>query len=541
MTPDGATAPSERVHVRALYESVRAATRWLEANRERINALNVFPVPDGDTGNNMVSTMRGALRALESASPTCLAEVADALSMGALNASRGNSGVILSQMLSGFAAVLRETDELTPDVLARAFRRAAQEGYKAHSEPVEGTMMTVARDVADEAERRAAEGLPLRAFITSLVTAARASVARTQFQLPRLEQAGVVDAGGEGIAVLLDGTVRWLSGERTFDSVEPVNSADLTLVDLSEDDAFGYCTNFMVRGSGLDLEGFRRAVVSLGTSALVVGTPEVIKVHVHTEQPGEIISLALSLGTLHEIKIDNMDDQFRETMALQQPAQPPPAQTAVVAVASGAGLVRLFQRAGALVVAGGQSMNPSTGDLLQAVEKAGAEQVLILPNNSNVVMSAQQAASRSAKLVEVLPTESVPEGLVAMLSYERDQPLDRNLEQMAAAVASVTSLEVTRAVRDAASDSLTVREGQYIGLVEGKLRVAADTVLDCIRELLRTSEGREAELLTLFSGEGIERDEVDSVLEALGTEFPDVRLEHNFGGQPHYMFIGALE
>ncbi|MBA2363539.1 MAG: DAK2 domain-containing protein, partial [Chloroflexia bacterium] len=292
-------------------EVVRAAASWLERNRERINALNVFPVPDGDTGDNMMLTLRGSLKALEDAEPTSLADACDALAEGALQGSRGNSGVILSQMLGGFAEVLRDADQVSAQVLAAAFLRAAEEGFKAHSEPVEGTMMTVMRDLAEKAGELATQPLALAEFLQAVLDEAQQSVERTQSLLPRLQQAGVVDAGGEGIAVLLEGVVRFLRGDLTDGKVAPTASADLDALDLMEDDVFGYCTNFLLRGEGLDVESFRTDVLALGKSALIVGNARSIKVHVHTERPGEILSRALALGTLHQLKIDNMDEQYQ--------------------------------------------------------------------------------------------------------------------------------------------------------------------------------------------------------------------------------------
>ncbi len=522
---------------------VRAAAAWLERNRERINSLNVFPVPDGDTGDNMMLTLRGSVKALESRESASLADACDALAEGALQGSRGNSGVILSQMLAGFASVLRDAAQITPQVLAAAFLRAAEEGFKAHSEPVEGTMMTVMRDVARHAEQLAAQPVALAEFLHSVLEAARESVERTQTLLPRLQQAGVVDAGGEGIAVLLEGVSRFLSGEPMDAVLAHSHVADFGSLDLPEEDVFGYCTNFLLRGEGLDVSAFREMVLSLGRSALVVGNSRSIKVHVHTEQPGEILSNALALGTLHQLKIDNMDDQYQELLQQKPaPTEPEIVTTALVAVAPGTGFRRLFENdARAVVVEGGQSANPSTGDLLKAIESAPSDAVILIPNNPNVIMSAEKAAQSASKQVRVLPTRSAPVGVAAALAYNPDASLDDNLLAMQAATQDVRYIELTRAVRDAEIDGVRVRRGEYIGLVDDKLVASGQDLTGTLLDTLRQARAEDRELLTLYLGEeatGAERDEVSEKVRA---ELPGLELDVYHGGQPHYVFVGSLE
>jgi len=524
-------------------EVVRAAASWLERNRERINALNVFPVPDGDTGDNMMLTLRGSLKALEDAEPTTLADACDALAEGALQGSRGNSGVILSQMLGGFAEVLRDADQVSAQVLAAAFLRAAEEGFKAHSEPVEGTMMTVMRDLAEKAGELATQPLALAEFLQAVLDEAQQSVERTQSLLPRLQQAGVVDAGGEGIAVLLEGVVRFLRGDLTDGKVAPTASADLDALDLMEDDVFGYCTNFLLSGEGLDVEAFRTDVLALGKSALIVGNPRSIKVHVHTERPGEILSRALALGTLHQLKIDNMDEQYEDVLR-QRPAQTPsePVVTALVAVVAGDGFRLLFENdVRATVVEGGQSMNPSTGDLLRAIERAPSEDVLLLPNNPNVIMSAKKAAEGAKKRVTVLPTRSAPQGMVAALAYVPDAPLKENEEAMQAAIQDVPYLEVTRAIRDAEVDGVHVTQGEYIALVNDRLVNSCPGLAETLLAGLEHADVASRELLTLYRGADASGEETERVAEQVRERWPEIEVQVQFGGQPHYIFVGSLE
>lgn len=524
-------------------KAVRAAADWLEQNRERINALNVFPVPDGDTGDNMMLTLRGSLKALESEEPASIADACDALAEGALQGSRGNSGVILSQMLSGFAGVMRDAEQVTPQVLAAAFLRAAEEGFKAHSEPVEGTMMTVMRDVAQTAQQLAAEPMPLAEFLEAVLEAARESVERTQTLLPRLQQAGVVDAGGEGIKVLMEGVVRFFSGEPLESVIASAHAADLDALEMPEDDVFGYCTNFLLRGEGIDVDAFRAMVLNHGRSALVVGNPRSVKVHVHTEQPGVILSNALALGSLHQLKIDNMDDQYQDVLK-RRPAEPKaePVTTALVAVAAGEGFRALFENdVHATVVAGGQSANPSTGEIAAAVEDAPGACVVVLPNNPNVIMSARKAAETAKKTVRVLPTRSMPEGVVAALAYSPNAALDANVEAMAAAAEGVRCIEITRAVRDAEVDGVAVREGQYIGLLDDTLVVAADAMPDTVVRTLERAGAGERELLTLYSGGESTGDDAEAVSARTAEIWPDLEVDVQYGGQPHYVFVGSLE
>lgn len=524
-------------------EVVRASASWLERNRERINALNVFPVPDGDTGDNMMLTLRGSLKALEDTEPASLADACDALAEGALQGSRGNSGVILSQMLGGFAGVLRDADQVSAQVLAAAFLRAAEEGFKAHSEPVEGTMMTVMRDLADKAAELATQPLPLAAFLQEVLYEAQRSVERTQTLLPRLQQAGVVDAGGEGIAVLLEGVVRFLRGELTDAHVAPTKGADLDGMDLMEEDVFGYCTNFLLSGEDLDVDAFRQDVLALGKSALVVGNPRSIKVHVHTERPGEILSRALSLGTLHQLKIDNMDDQYQEVLRQRPtPASSEPVVTALVAVVAGAGFRRLFEHdVRAIVVEGGQSMNPSTGDLLQAIERAPSEDVLLLPNNPNVIMSAKRAAEGAKKRVHVLPTRSAPQGMIAALAYSPDTSLEENGEAMQSAILGVPYLEVTRAVRDAQVDGVSVAQGEYIALVDDRLVSSCADLAQTVVAALDYAGVAERELLTLYRGEEASAEAASCLAEQIRGHWPELEVEIQHGGQPHYAYVGSLE
>jgi len=531
------------VRVQILIEVVAAAAAWLERNRTRINQLNVFPVPDGDTGDNMVLTMKGAVDQMKRAQPRTVSELCDALMEGSLNGSRGNSGVILSQMISGFASKLRDAHSVATDTLATAFEEAARVGYAAHSEPVEGTMMTVARDMAEEARRRADAGDSITKMLAAVLAEARLSVVRTQSLLPRLQQAGVVDAGGEGLAVLFDGIVRRLRGEVVEDEPLAEQEADFDALDLSEEDVFGYCTNFILRGEDLDVPAFKERVLALGKSALVVGNPRLIKVHVHTEQPGEILSHALSLGTLHQLKLDNMDDQYSEARQARQESRiVETVETALLVISQGRGFEQIFERdAKAHVVSGGQSSNPSTGDLIAAINACPAENVILITNNPNVIMAAERAAAESSKQVRVLPTKTGPVGVVASLAYDPSVGLDENYSAMSEAVEGVRGIEIAPAVRDATVEEVSVRKGEYLVIVDDHVVAADQSLAAALVAGIGAAGANEYELLTLYVGADASTSDVDGAVEAVSESRYELTVEVHQGGQPHYPIVASLE
>jgi len=529
--------------VDVLVESLKYSSKWLEQHRERINRLNVFPVPDGDTGDNMLMTMLGAVRAIEEQAPTTMAALADALEEGALMASRGNSGVILSQMIAGFASVIRGFDSLDVRILAEAFKVASEYGFRAHSEPVEGTMMTVARDIAKSAHQAARNTNSIIDFLSIIIDDARESVKATQYMLPKLQQAGVVDAGGEGLVVILDGALRYFKGELLEINEDSFEGADFASVDLEEEDIYGYCTNFVLRGHNIDVEEFRSKMQSMGTSVLVVGTPAIVKVHVHTEQPGEVLSYALKFGTLHQIKLDNMGDQYEQNVLHTRTHPSSQITTGLVIVAAGQGFTRMLQREdGVIVVQGGQTMNPSTGEIIKAVRECPADAVIILPNNPNIIMSAERAVGSAGKRVEVVPTKSMAEGIVASMAYNPSLTLEENLENIRSAIRNVRSIEVTRAVRDAQVKDVSVKEGDYIGLLDGQIVASGADLSDVMRHILETIEDLdEYELITLYRGHDLSQRDVESLAEFLKETFPDIAVEVYDGGQPHYQIIASLE
>ncbi len=539
-----------------LAAAITAAAGWLDAHRDQINALNVFPVPDGDTGANMAMTMKAAIGALpENDAP--VSEVARQLAYGALMGARGNSGVILSQIFRGFAGSLSDRAELDGRDFATALRGAQEMAYKAVMRPVEGTMLTVIRGAADHAAEAAERSSSLDVVLAGAIDGAREALESTPRLLEILRQAGVVDAGGKGIVLILEGIQRFNRGDTSAPATTTDESgigAEMAFLDdMHGEDDFGYCTNFMVVGASIDFERCRAEIAAMGQSAVIVGDDTMLKVHIHTENPGEVLAYAVRLGSLDQIKIDNMSLQT-ETLAGQRSAAvataPPPVLTAddvhgdvaVVAVASGDGISEALRAMGAtLIVAGGQTMNPSTEDLLKAVENAPFDQVIILPNNKNIIMAANQVPALTGRTVRIVPTTSIPQALAALASFNPGESIEDNSERMTEALADVHGLELTRAVRDVELDGITIANGQVIGLLDNALVAAGDDLATVATDLFAGSGGEDAELVTVFSG----ADASDQDIEVLGTVIadacPDAEVEFQAGGQPHYLFVISVE
>jgi DAK2 domain fusion protein YloV len=504
----------------------RAALAALEASRQRIDDLNVYPVPDGDTGTNMAETARAVVSALERGET----DVVRASLMGA----RGNSGVILSQIVRGAVEALPEGEVDTP-ALAAALRSASDAAYAAVRNPQEGTMLTVVRELAEEAERLAETGAPPGEALERLVIHGEAAVARTTEQLDVLRQAGVVDAGGAGLVEILRGIAAQVRGEPLPEA--PLAGAALPLEAVHQElSKYRYCTSFFVEGDSVDPDSFERELARLGDSLLVVGAPGAIKVHVHTDEPGRALALATAAGEVEEIDIKNMHVQTAErTVRLERQA----GVTGAVAVCLGAGNRRLFESLGALCVEGGETMNPSTADIAAAVDALAEESVVVLPNSKNVVLAAEAAAQAASKDVRVVATHSLQAGLGALVAYDQQRSLVENVGAMEEAAAMVRSGSVARASRSATVGGLEIEQGQFLGLVEGE-PVTAGPVLDPVARAVveRLLDGN-AEVLTILLGE--EATDADALADAIRTAHPELEIEVHDGGQPHYPLLFAAE
>ena len=511
-----------------VHELVGGARAAIEAHRERIDDLNVYPVPDGDTGTNLTLTVRAVDDALQREGADDRAGLAHEVARAALMGARGNSGVILSQIVRGATDALAQSDDL-----AKAFRSASDAAYRAVKKPVEGTMLTAIRAMAEAAERDP--------DLASIVAAGDETVARTREMLPVLKEAGVVDAGAAGLVEIVRGIHAVLSGEAIAAPAERV--ADEVAIEAihQELSRYRYCTVFVLEGEDLDSDDLERDLEPLGDSLLVVGDRSALKVHVHTDDPGRALSLAVARGVVDGVEIANMhvQAQQREERLLHAVPDVAASTSSVVAVASGDGNRALFESGGARVVDGGRTMNPSTSDLVAAIEAAPAGEVVVLPNNGNVIMSAEQAAEHASKRVRVVPTRSLQAGLTALIAFDGEQDAEANAEAMAEAVASVATGAVTVASRDVELNGVSVDKGKWLGLADGEPVAAGDTFDDVARAVLERLLTEPRGVLTLLTGE--DPPALDALLAELAEEHPELELDVHEGGQPHYPLLLAAE
>lgn len=543
-----------------LRDAFTFAGKLINHHRDQINTLNVFPVPDGDTGTNMALTIGAALEALDELDPNAgAAEVASKLAYGALMGARGNSGVILSQIFRGFSNGIGKKDELEGPDIGDALDAARETAYKAVMRPVEGTMLTVVRGAAESA-KVASEG---QVTIVDILHAARDGAQRaldsTPEQLDILRQAGVVDAGGQGVVYILEALVRSATGDTEIDEAETSAAigGDMAFLDMVDEthgeDAFGYCTNFMVFGNEIDAERSRDEIAAMGHSAVIVGDETMLKVHIHTTNPGEVLAYAVQLGDLDQIKIDNMSRQT-ETLSSQRKAATDQARSkaadtdrlhdglAIIAVAAGEGISDALLSLGvSTIVQGGQTMNPSTQELLAAVEESAATEVILLPNNKNIIMAANQVSELTEKTVRVVPTPSIPAGLVALTAFNTDQTLDQNVEEMSDAMNGTIAIAITRAVRDVELSGVSVTSGQTIGLINDELVTAGNDELQVTMETFALSDAEDPELLTVFVGDKVAKKDSKRLEHALAEAWPGAEIEMHDGGQPHYRYIISAE
>jgi DAK2 domain fusion protein YloV len=547
MSGVGSTEPPGASHeLDVVRHLANAAATNLERNRRRIDDLNVYPVPDGDTGTNLTLTVKSVVEALQKSTAADRAALAHEITRAALMGARGNSGVILSQIVRGAADVLGSANggRVDAKTLARAFRSASDAAYRAVRRPVEGTMLTVIREMADEAER-SANGAPAASLLAQIVERGQDAVARTPEMLDILRDAGVVDAGGTGLLEIVRGVHLALTGEPLPDeppAEAPEISHDAFHQELSQ---YRYCTVFVIEGTSLDLPGLEGAFEKLGDSLLVVGDPTAVKVHVHTDDPGAALTLATGVGTIAGIEIANMHEQTAERSERLLEAVPdlPPAPTSlcgVVTVVAGAGNKKLFESLGATkVVEGGQTMNPSTQQILDAIEELPSDEVIVLPNNGNVLLSAEQAAALAAKPVRVVPSRSIQAGLAAMIAFDGALAADGNAETMREALEGVVTGAVTIASRDVEYNGLTIEKGSFLALDEDEPVLGGHDFDEVARALLDRLLAEPRAVVTLLTGEGAPA--LDGLLAGLRESHPDLEVEVQAGGQPHYPLLVSAE
>ena len=526
------------------------ATGWLEKSAPDIDALNVFPVPDGDTGTNMLLTMRSGVEEAYRAPDQDASAVAGAMARGTLIGARGNSGVILSQFWKGLAQGLKDKASISGSDLADALVQASTMAYKGLSNPVEGTILTVGRDASSAAVEQASNGNnDLLSVMEAVVSAAGDSVADTPKLLPVLKEAGVVDAGGQGLYTILDGIRRYLGGEtEVMQFKKPqmiVSSIPLTgrlpQAAAADEEIYGYCTEFMLKGEGLDSAKIRARLQKKGQSLIVVGDDAMVRVHIHTEDPGNVLHYISSLGTMHQVSIRNMDEQHRDFLEMQKEKMPP-AEIAVVAVVSGDGLGEVFKSLGAeAIVPGGQTMNPSTKDLLRAVESVASDKVIILPNNKNIVLTAEQVQSLTPKSIKVVSSRTIPQGVAALLAFDYEVDLETNARMMEASSSRVKTIEVTRASRSTKVGGLKIKKKQAIGLLDDVLEAVGDSPAEVLHQVLAKLDLGQAEIVTIYFGADTQPAEAEEVKAAIQEQHPELEVEVVQGGQPHYNYIVSIE
>ena len=537
-----------------LKEMFLTGAALLEKNRAYIDSLNVFPVPDGDTGTNMSMTMQSAVKEIQNCKGTNVSDIAAAASLGALKGARGNSGVILSQILRGFARALSGKEEMAPENFAAALTTGTEAAYKAVMKPKEGTMLTVARMMAEAVTKEASEGANLYKLIDVMIDEGERALLLTPELLPVLKEAGVVDSGGKGLVTILRGFKMVIDGEEVDEYVPAPqqNTAEITGneegadLEALDDIEFGYCTEFFIihldeSFSEADLDKLREKLMKIGDSVVVAHDSDFIKIHVHSNCPGKILQLALRLGEIDRIKIENMREQNRELLANMKKNEK---ENALVAVSISDGIDEVYKAIGVNnLISGGQTMNPSIDSITKAIRRANARNVFVLPNNSNIIMAAQQAAAISDRNVIVIPSKTMMQGLSAALAYSDDVDVETNTERMTAAIKQVLSGSVTYAVRDTQFNGEKISQGDIIGLLDNVITKVGTGVDSVAVELLCSMIDNKGDdcMATIFYGEGADEDSAQAVADAVNEKYPDAEITVQYGGQPLYYYYFSVE
>ena len=544
---------------------VSVGAKRLDKNAEYVNSLNVFPVPDGDTGTNMNLSLASGVKAIENCESDNMNELAAALSKGLLMGARGNSGVILSQLFRGFGKAIEKKEVVTAKDFAGAFMNGVQTAYNAVMKPVEGTILTVARESAKAGELQAKSTDDIVVVMESVVREAKKSLARTPDLLPVLKEVGVVDSGGQGLLFIYEGFLEVLSGkvnedeeyqpspEQMNDMVNAEHHRSVSNHIATEDIKFGYCTEIMVKiGDGetvkqeFDYDTFRNHLNEIGDSLLVVSDDEIVKVHVHTEHPGEVMNYGQKFGSLVKIKVDNMREQHETILDNEKPTSSKVSSKktpyGVIAVAAGEGVQNLFKSLGVdYVISGGQTMNPSTEDILKAIDAINAEKVIILPNNKNIFMAADQAAEVSELEVVVIPSKTVSQGMTAMLAFNELNDLETNKKEMSMELENVISGQITNAVRDTEIEGISIKKDDFMGIIDGKIKVSKLNRKEAVLETLKMMITDESEIVTILLGEDGSMEEANEIANEISQEFQEVEVEIHEGQQPVYPYLLSVE
>ncbi len=537
---------------RALY----GAYKKLNEKKEEVNRLNVFPVPDGDTGTNMSLTMKSAAAQIERVKDLHVASVGKALGNGSLMGARGNSGVILSQLCRGISEAVKDKQTIVTSDIAAILGKATEMAYKAVMKPTEGTILTVARSMSEFAAANVSHYTEIEDFLRAILTEGNRTLAKTPDMLKALKDAGVVDAGGQGLLYLVAGFLETLTGEMTDEILLPREEAAKSVsFDADPEDSdirFGYCTEFFIRTRGDDYLAFRGEIEGLGDSIVCIGMDDVIKTHIHTNHPGKVLELALKRGALMDIKIDNMRLQHQHRLLTEkeeaQLGQEPTASMkpnkpyGFVAVSLGAGFDSIFKDLMVdELVSGGQTMNPSTQDLLEAVNRVAADTVFIFPNNKNIIMAAEQVDALTEKRVIVIPSRSIPHGFTALLQFDESATPEENAEAMTESLNTVQIGQITYSIRDTEMDDLVIHEGDLIGLMNGHIVRVGQNAEELVQQLVGAYVTDEHSLITVYSGEDVQEEQAQKLMEALRSQWPEYDVEYERGDQPTYYYIFSIE
>jgi DAK2 domain fusion protein YloV len=532
---------------------ILASASVLEDNKEYVNSLNVFPVPDGDTGTNMSLTLKSACGEVKTCPNNNLDRLADAFSKGSLKGARGNSGVILSQIIKGFCQELDSYEEMDSKLFAKAFDKGAEVAYKAVTKPKEGTMLTVIRVMAETALKHYKKITDVQELLAKVLEEGEKILQQTPEMLPVLKKAGVVDAGGRGVLIIFSGFYKILSGDETLevnfekDLLNQTNFDEFHVnLNALEDIEFGYCTEFMViqmkrKTTETDIDKLREKLMTIGDSVICIGDLSLVKVHVHTNQPNLALEYALEIGEINNLKIDNMFEQNRQLKSAQnKPTQLK--QYGMVAVAAGDGLTDIFKDLGVdHVIAGGQTMNPSADDIAKAVNSVDAEHIFVFPNNKNIILASEQAKNLTNKFIHVIPTKSIPEGISGALGFNEDATVEENIQAMLTSMSSVATGSVTYAVRSTNIDGLDLKEGDVIGLSPKQVLAKGNEVNEVVKQLIQKMMDEEFVNISLFYGDKVKQKDAQNLQKQLKEMYPEHEVTVLPGGQPIYFYILSLE
>ncbi|HZK01166.1 MAG TPA: DAK2 domain-containing protein [Tissierellaceae bacterium] len=535
-----------------LKKALLVGSALLDKNKEEVNSLNVFPVPDGDTGTNMSLTIKSAVKQASASSEDDTYMIALAASQGSLMGARGNSGVILSQLFRGFAIGIKGKSKIDVITLARGFRQAAETAYKAVMKPTEGTILTVAREIGEFSMSISKEETNILVFLERVIEHGNNTLGRTPEMLPVLKQAGVVDAGGKGLMYIITGIYNSLAGiediEYSVEAEEDSRIFHREAID-TDDIEFGYCTEFMIKGNSDEIDRFRNQLSTHGDSLLVVGGDGIIKVHVHTNNPGLVLEKGLELGELSDIKIDNMRYQHEEVLLKEELKNmeskkkiEPSKEYSIVSISIGQGIDEIFKELHVeQIVHGGQTMNPSTEDILKAIELTEGRNVFVLPNNKNIILAAEQTVELSSRNVIVLATKTIPEGIGALLAFDEGSDLDDNINNMEDNIKNILSGQVTYAVRDTEYSNNEIKKDDIIGLSKGDILATGKDVNSVALDLIEAMMNEDISIISIFYGDNLEEEKARELSSLLEEKYSEIDIELLFGGQPLYYYIFSLE